>query len=307
MVLKKITACAFIAGIMVASASTPAFSEELTGTLKKIKDTGVMTLGVRESSIPFSYMDSNQTYQGYSIDICNKITEAVKNRLGMQELEVKTLPITSSTRIPLTVNGTIDITCGSDANNLERQKQVAFTMTTYVGHTAFVAKKADNIQTVDDLKGKTVVSTSGSTDVKLIADLNKQRDLGMKIVVGPDHMNSFMMVDAGRATAFVMTDILVASLVASSKNPDDYSVRIIDSLPVEPWSLMLRRDDPQFKQLVDGVLVDAFKSGEMKDLYKKWFQSTLPSLNVNLNIPMSRRLEAAMASPTDSGDPADYQ
>lgn len=300
--LRSILTAACLVGIIPLSVA----AQDLSGTLKKIKDSGVITLGVRESSIPFSYMDDEQNYQGYSIEICKRITQRIQETLGGDELDVRMLPVTSATRIPLMVNGTIDITCGSDANTLERQKQVAFSYTTYVGHASFVSKKDSGITSIEDLKGKVVASTSGTTDVQLLADLNDEKDLGMSITVGPDHINAFMMMDTGRASAFAMTDILVASLIANARNPDDYSMYLIDALPVEPWSLMLRRDDPQFKELVDGVLGDLFETGEINQLYNTWFESELPSLGINLNIPMSARLEHAIANPTDSGNPDDY-
>lgn len=285
----------------------PVRAEQLTGTLKKIKDTGSITLGVRESSVPFSYLDDKQAFRGYSLDICSRVTEAIKKKLGMAKLDVKLQPITSATRIPLMVNETIDLTCGSDANTLERQRQVAFSYAIYVGNEAYVAKKAANIRAVADLKGKTVVSTSGSTDVKLVNDMNRERNLGMKVLVAPDHGASFMMMDTGRANAFIVTDILIASQIASAKNPDEYYMGIVDEMPVEPWALMMRRDDPAFRELVNGVLAGMFSSGEIKTLYTKWFESPLPSINVNLRIPMSQKLQHAIARPNDSGDPKDYQ
>jgi glutamate/aspartate transport system substrate-binding protein len=291
------------AGLTLLSAS----AQELTGTLKKIKETGTITLGVRESSIPFSYLDDKQAFRGYSIDMCSKIVAAVQKQLGLPSLNVKMQPITSATRIPLMVNGTIDITCGSDANTVDRQKQVAFSWTTFVGNEAMVSKKSANINTAQDLKGKTVVSTSGSTDIKHINDLNKARDLGMKVTLGPDHAASFLALETGRADVFIMTDILIASLVANSKAPNDYNIKVVDEMPVEPWALMMRRDDPAFRKVVNDVIAQTFGSGEINQLYAKWFQSPLPYLNINLNIPMSAKLKAVIAKPSDSGDPKDYR
>jgi len=286
---------------------TSAHADPLTGTLKKIKDTGAITLGVRESSVPFSYLDDKQVYRGYSIDLCKRITEAIQTKLGMQKLDVKFQPITSATRIPLMVNQTIDLTCGSDANTLERQRQVAYSYTIYVGNEAVAARKTANIRTIEDLKGKTVVSTSGTTDIAHINELNQTRRLGMNVLVGPDHGASFMMMDTGRANAFIVTDILIASQIANSKTPDSYVMWNVDEMPVEPWALMMRRDDPAFRNLVNDVLAGMFKSGEMKTLYAKWFESPLPSLGINLRIPMSPKLQHAMATPNASGDPRDYK
>ena len=291
-------------GISILAAS--AHAQEFVGTLKKIKDSGSISLGVNESSIPFSYLDNKQSYQGYTVDLCMIIAAKIKDRLGLKSLDIKMQPITSSTRIPLIVNGTVDITCGSSANTFERQKQVSFSSTIFIGNSSFVSKKSSKINSLEDLKGKTVVSTSGSSDIKQAADISKDLNLGLNIIVGPDHSNSFLMMETDRAAAFFMTDILVAGLVANSKSPDSYSIHIIDTLPVEAWALIIRRDDPQFKKLVDDALAEKFKSGEINRLYTKWFQSSLPTLNINLNIPMSKKLKAAIANPTDSGDPKHY-
>jgi glutamate/aspartate transport system substrate-binding protein len=305
-VCMKAKDCIAIA-LVLFSVGAQAQPTTLSGTLKKIKETGQVTLGVRESSIPFSYQDDKQVYRGYSIDLCARIVASIKAKLGMEKLEVKQVPITSATRIPLMVNQTIDLTCGSDANTVDRQRQVAFSWTTFIGNEAVVSKKSSNIRTVDDLKGKTVVSTSGSTDVKLVNDLNKERNLDLKVLVGADHGASFMMMDTGRASAFVMTDILIASLVANSKNSDQFQTFIVDVMPVEPWALMMRRDDPEFRGVVNETLAGLFRSGEIKALYSKWFESDLPYLAMNLRIPMSPKLRQAFAVPNDSGDPKDYK
>lgn len=280
-------------------------AQELTGTLKKIRDTGTITLGVRDSSIPFSYLDDKQAYQGYSIDLCMRIVDAVRKELRMQKLDVKMNPVTSATRIPLMANGTIDLECGSTTNNLERQKQVAFAPTTFVTASRLLAKKSANIHSLEDMKGKILVSTSGTSSLKQVTALNAQRQLGMRIMPAKDHAEAFLMVETGRAVAFAMDDILLASLAASSKSPKDYAVTK-EPLSVEPYGIMLRRNDPQFKKLADAAIVDVFKSGEILRIYDKWFMSPIPPKNINLNWPMSEELKAAVAQPTDSGDPADY-
>jgi glutamate/aspartate transport system substrate-binding protein len=280
-------------------------AEELTGTMKKIKDTGTITLGVRDSSIPFSYLDDKQSYQGYSIDLCMKIVNAVQKQLGLTSLNVKMNPVTSATRIPLMANGTVDLECGSTTNNLERQKQVAFAPTTFVTANRLLAKKSSNINTLDDMKGKNLVSTSGTSNLKQVTALNGERNLGMNIMAAKDHAEAFLMVETGRATAFAMDDILLASLAASSKSPNDYTITK-EALSVEPYGIMLRRDDPQFKKAVDSAIENVFKSGEINKIYAKWFQSPIPPKGVNLNVPMSDQLKAVIAKPTDSGDPAAY-
>lgn len=301
MKLSNLIAVLFGAGVMVGAAH----AEELTGTLKKIKDTGSITLGVRDSSIPFSYLDDKQSYQGYSIDLCLKAVTAIQKQLGMTALNVKMNPVTSATRIPLMANGTVDLECGSTTNNLERQKQVAFAPTTFVTANRLLSKKASNVNVLADMKGKAIVSTSGTSNLKQLTTLNNERNLGMNIMTAKDHAEAFLMVETGRAAAFGMDDILLASLAASSKNPAEYTISS-EALSVEPYGIMMRRDDPAFKKAVDGAIEAVFKSGEINRIYAKWFQSPIPPKNINLNIPMSAQLKAVIAKPTDSGDPAVY-
>ena len=294
-----------IAILVGAGAIAGAAQAQETGTLKKIKDTGVITLGVRDSSIPFSYLDDKQSYQGYSIDLCLKAVTAIQKQLGMAALSVKMNPVTSATRIPLMANGTVDLECGSTTNNLERQKQVAFAPTTFVTANRILSKKSSNINTLADLKGKSVVSTSGTSNLKQLTTLNGERGLGMNIMTAKDHAEGFLMVETGRAAAFVMDDILLASLAASSKSPGDYTISK-EALSVEPYGIMMRRDDPAFKKAVDTAIINVMKSGDINRIYYKWFQSPIPPKGINLNIPMSEQLKAVIAKPTDSGDPATY-
>lgn len=289
------------AGLIIGGAQ----AQELTGTLKKIKDTGTIVLGVRDSSIPFSYLDDKQSYQGYSIDLCMRAVKSIQKELGLTSLNVRMNPVTSATRIPLMANGTVDLECGSTTNNIERQKQVSFAPTTFVTATRLLAKKSSNINSLEDLKGKTIVSTSGTSNLKLLTQLNGERNLGMNILTAKDHAEAFLMVETGRAAAFGMDDILLASLAASSKSPADYTITK-DPLSVEPYALMMRRDDPAFKKAVDNAIIGTFKSGEINKIYDKWFQSPIPPKGINLSIPMSDPLKAAIANPTDSGDPAVY-
>jgi len=285
-------------------AGPPASAQE--GTLKKIKETGTITLGHRDASIPFSYFDDKQAAIGYAMDLCGKIVDAVKAELKMPNLQIKLNPVTSATRIPLMANGTIDLECGSTTNNLERQKQVAFTITHFVTANRFVSKKAANLKTLNDLKGKTVVSTSGTTNIKQITELNGQQNLGITILPAKDHAEAFLMVESGRAVAFFMDDILLYSLVASSKAPAEWVISA-DALSVEPYGIMLRKDDPSFKKVVDGAIANVYKSGEINKIYAKWFLSPVPPRGVNLNVPMSDVFKRVVAKPTDSGDPNDYK
>src|ERR1700720_797546 len=291
--------------ISVIFVSLPAVAQDLTGTLKKIKDTGAITLGHRESSVPFSYYDDNQRVIGYAMDLCYKIVDAVKSNLKMDKLEVKLTPVTSSTRIPLIANGTVDLECGSTTNNLEREKQVAFTITHFVTANRFVSKKSANLKTVDDLKGKTIVSTSGTTNIKQITEIGAQKHLDLNIIAAKDHAEAFLMVETDRAAAFVMDDILLYSLVATSKTPGDYVISA-DALSVEPYGIMLHRDDAPFKAVVDAAMTSIYKSGAINAIYAKCFLKPIPPKGVNLNLPMSAPFKKVIATPTDSGDPAWY-
>lgn len=276
-----------------------------TGTLKKIKDTGTITLGVRDSSNPFSYLDDKQSYQGYSIDLCLKIVTAVQKQLGLTSLNVKMNPVTSATRIPLMANGTIDLECGSTTNNVERQKQVAFAPTTFVTANRILSKKSSGIKTLADLKGKAVVSTSGTSNLKQLTQLNADQNLGINILPAKDHAEAFLMVETGRAVAWVMDDILLASQVSNSKNPADYEISK-EALSVEPYGIMLRKDDVPFKKVVDTAIGNVLTSGDINRIYHKWFMQPIPPKGIALNWPMSDQLKVVAAKPTDSGEPSAY-
>lgn len=281
-------------------------AQELTGTLAKIKKNGVITLGVRDGSIPFSYLDDKQQYQGYSIDLCMKVVAALQKQLGLASLKVAMNPVTSANRIPLMANGTIDLECGSTTNNLERQQQVAFAPTMFVVANRLLSKKSSNIKTLADMKGKTLVATAGTSTLKQMTILNREQNLGMNIVVGKDHPESFLMVETGRAAAEANDDILLASQRAGAKRPDDYQITA-DALSVEPYGIMLRKDDPAFKKAVDDAIVAYYKSGDdVYRLYQKWFLSPIPPKGINLRFPMSPELINVLAKPTDSPDPAAY-
>ena len=282
-------------------------AEELTGTLKNIKDTGAITLGFRDSSIPFSYLDDNQKPVGFAMDICYKVVDAIKSELKLDKLEVKLNPVTSSTRIPLLANGTIDLECGSTTNNAERQKQVSFTNTHYLTASRFVSKKANKLDMIDDLKGKSVVSTAGTTNIKQLTEANAARNLGITIIPAKDHAEAFLMVETDRAAAFVMDDILLASLVAGSKDPNAYAISKDAFSKPEPYAIMLRRDDPAFKKVVDTATAKLYTSGEGLKLYDKWFTQKIPPKGLNLNTPIGPELKAEFAKPSDSPDPDSYK
>jgi glutamate/aspartate transport system substrate-binding protein len=282
-------------------------AEELTGTLKKVKETGVITIGYRDSSIPFSYLDDNQKPIGFAIDICAKIVDAVKSELKLDKLAVEFNSVTSSTRIPLLANGTIDLECGSTTNNAERQKQVWFTNTHFLTATRFVAKKSSNINSIDDLKGKTVVSSAGTTNIKQLTEANAARNLNINIIPAKEHAESFLMVETDRAAAVVLDDVLLASFVAGSKDPDAYMMSKDAFSKPEPYGIMLRKDDPAFKKVVDAATAALFTSGEGQKLYDKWFMQKIPPKGLNLNTPISPELKAEFAKPSDSPEPDSYK
>ena len=285
--------------------ANPTPAQDLTGALKKIKETGAITLGHRESSVPFSYYDDKQQVVGYAMDLCHRIVDAVKSDLKLTKLEVNLNPVTSATRIPLIANGTVDLECGSTTNTVEREKQVSFTITHFVTANRFVSKKAGNLKTVEDLRGKTIVSTSGTTNIKQITEINGQKGLSLNILAAKDHAEAFLMVETGRAAAFVMDDILLYSLVAGSKAPGDYVISA-DALSVEPYGIMLPRGDASFKKVVDEEMISTYRSGAINAIYDKWFLKPIPPKGINLNVPMSASFKKVIASPTDSGDPAVY-
>jgi glutamate/aspartate transport system substrate-binding protein len=300
--MKRAAILALVSGLLVTSAN----AQELTGTLKKIKETGAITLGFRDSSVPFSYLDDKQQPIGYAMEICAKIVDAVKADLKLEKLEVKLNPVTSATRIPLMANGTIDLECGSTTNNVERQKQVGYTHTHFLTASHYVTKIASNIKKIDDLKGKTVVSTAGSTNIKQVTEANAAKALGLTILPAKDHAEAFLMVETDRAVAFIMDDILLAGLIASSKDPKAYAISADAFSPPEPYGIMLRKDDPAFKKVVDTAVAALFKSPAGEALYTKWFASTIPPKGLNLNVPMSPAMKKQFANPSDSADPGAY-
>jgi len=293
--------CALVAAFAVAG--TAAAQE---GTLKKIKDSGAITIGHRDASVPFSYYDDKQQPIGYSMDLCMKIVDAVKAELKMPALKVNYQLVTSANRIPLMANGTIDLECGSTTNNVARQEQVWFTMTHFVTANRWVYKKSSNVPKLADLKGKTIVSTAGTTNIKGMTEINTAQNLGMNIISANGHPEAFQMVETGRAVAFAMDDILLASLVASSRTPGDYAIST-EATSVEPYGIMVRKDDKAFKAVADRAMSQVYKSGQIRAIYEKWFQKPVPPKGINLALPMAPAFQKVVANPTDSGDPKVYQ
>lgn len=287
-VLTVAALCAFASG---------AHAQE-TGTLKKIKDTGVIALGHRESSIPFSYYDQNQQVVGYSREFQLKVVDAVKKKLNLPNLQVKNIPVTSQNRIPLVQNGTVDIECGSTTNNLERQQQAAFSDTIFVIGTRLMTKKDSGVKDFADLKGKTVVTTAGTTSERLLRKMNNDKQLGMNIISAKDHGDSFNTLESGRAVAFMMDDALLAGERAKAKQPGEW---VIVGTPQseEAYGCMMRKGDADFKKVVDDAISQVEKSGEAAKIYAKWFENPIPPKGLNLNFPLSDSMKKLYANPND--------
>jgi len=268
----------------------PAAMAQTPMTLDKVKSSGTITVAYRDSSIPFSYLDDKAQPVGFGWEICGRIVDEVKKATGQTNLKVQSQAVTSANRIPLLMNGTIDIECGSTTNNSERQKQVAFATNYFYTGTRFLVKAGTAVNSIDDLKGKTVVSTTGTTNYKIIRNLNEEKKLGIDLIGAKDHADSALLVQTGRAVAFAMDDILLYGLKASAANPAEFAV-VGEAIQVEPYAIMLRKDDPAFKKLVDDTLAGLIKSGDFEKLYKKWFMSPIPPKGINLNAPMSRELQ----------------
>ncbi|MFZ4285915.1 transporter substrate-binding domain-containing protein [Variovorax sp. HJSM1_2] len=267
-------------------------------TLSKITDSNRMTVAYRESSVPFSYLAGAGGAVGFSVDLTNAIVDAVKKKVNKPNLEVASMPVTSQNRIPLLVNGTIDLECGSTTNNSTRGQEVAFAINHFYTGTRLLVKTTSGVKNYADLKGKTVASTTGTTNAQVIRKYSASNNLDMNIVLGKDHDDSLLMVEGGRAVAFAMDDILLFGLKANSKDPASLDV-VGDSLQVEPYACMLRKDDPAFKTLVDSAITGLVKSGEFEKLYTKWFMSPIAPKNINLNLPMSPQLRDNLKALSD--------
>ena len=291
------------AAIAAALVSTPVFAAELTGTLKKIKESGTITLGHRDASIPFSYIaDASGKPVGYSHDIQLKVVEAIKKQLDMPELNVRYNLVTSQTRIPLVQNGTVDLECGSTTNNAERGQQVDFSVGIFEIGTRLLSKKDSSYKDFDDLKGKNVVTTAGTTSERIIKSMNAEKQMGMNVISAKDHGESFQMLESGRAVAFMMDDALLAGEMAKAKKPQDWEVTGT-AQSYEIYGCMVRKGDEPFKKAVDDAIVATYKSGEINTIYNKWFQAPIPPKGLNLDFPMSEELKKLIAEPTDKPAP----
>jgi ABC-type amino acid transport substrate-binding protein len=286
------------AAAAITAALAPSAHAQGTGTLDKLKASGTITVAYRESSIPFSYLDGSAQPTGFGWEICQRIVAEAKKATGRADLKVQTQSVTSQNRIPLLVNGTIDIECGSTTNNSDRAKQVAFATNYFYTGTRFLVKADSPVKQLADLKAKKVVSTTGTTNYQILRRLNNEQALNFELLAAKDHAESALMVQQGRAEAFGMDDILLYGLKASAQNPAEWAV-VGDAIQVEPYAIMLRKDDPAFKKLVDDTLASLMKSGEFEALYKKWFQSPIPPKNINLNAPMSKELRDNLKALSD--------
>ena len=293
----RIALCLAGLGFIAAGAAQ---AQALDGTLKKIADEKKIVLGTRDASIGFSYLDGAQKPVGYSMDICHKIVDAIKVQLKMPDIKTETVGVTSQNRIPLVQGGTVDMECGSTTNTIDRAKQVAFSPDIFRYNVRMVVRADSGIKTFADLNGKTIVTTAGTTSDALIKSNVRTASINVKNAYGKDHGDSFLQVESGRAAAFVMDDILLAGLVANSKNPADFAI-IGEPLKTENYAIMFRKDDPQMKAAVDKAVIALFNSGEIEKLYTKWLLTPIPPRNITINYPLSAETRDAWKNPSDKG------
>ena len=299
--MKKILAAS---SMMLMFAAAGASAQE--GTLAKIAELGEISVGHRDGAVPFSYYDDQQRPIGYAMDLCAKVVEAIKLKLDEPDLKVSYLPVTGATRMPLLANGTIDMECGTTTNNAERQRQVSFSNTYFVAGVRILSKKSAPIETMADAKGKTVVTLAGTTSVKVISEINAAQNLGLNVLSVKDLAEGMLTLQTERAVALIFDDVSIAGAAATSKNPDDF-VMSAEPLSIEPYGIMLRRDDEAFKEVVNATLDELYASGEINAIYDKWFVQAIPPRGINMNFPMSSQLKKVIAQPTDEADPELYR
>lgn len=276
-------------------------------TLARVRDTGVIVIGYRPASLPFSFLDAQLRPTGYTVELCDRIVDAVRSRLQLPDLEVRRVEVASATRMPLVINGTLDLECGITTHTAERARQQAFSLTIFIAETRLMTRGGERVRGLPDLRGQAVASTIGTTSIQHLAKVNEQLGLGIRILGGLDDPEGFQLLKSGRASAFLMDDVLLRSILAQQgPAADDY--RISDqALTVEPYAIGLRKGDPQFKALVDEVLAGLYRSGEIHAIYRRWFESPLPPSGLNLKLPMSVALRRVITNPTDSPDPDRYR
>jgi glutamate/aspartate transport system substrate-binding protein len=284
--------------VAVALAAVGSAHAQANDTLAKIKAAGKVVIGTRDSSAPLAYTTGDGKYTGYHVEICNRIVDALKTDLKLPTLATEYTLVTSQNRIPLVVNGTVDLECGSTTNNATRQQQVAFAPTTYVTNVRIAVKANSGITSIAQLSGKKVATTTGTTSVQLLRKHERANGVNFEEVFGKDHADSFLLLDTGRADAFVMDDNILAGNIVNAKTPADFKI-VGETLSEEPIAIMYRKDDPNFKKAVDDAVKAMMKSGEVEKIYNKWFMSPIPPRNVTVNMPMTASLKNAIANPND--------
>jgi glutamate/aspartate transport system substrate-binding protein len=284
--------------VLAAFAALGSAQAQTTDTLKKIKDSGTITLGVRESSGALAYTLGDGKYVGFHTELAERVASDLRKQLGMSSLTVKYQPVTSQNRIPLVENGTVDLECGSTTNNAARQKQVAFAVTTYVEEVRIATKANSGISSIAQLNGKSVATTTGTTSVQLLRKHEKANGVDFKEVFGKDHADSFLLLESGRADAFVMDGQILAGNISKAKVPADFKIEG-EVLNVEPIACMMRKDDPAFKKAVDDSIIAKMKNGDLAKLYDKWFMQAIPPANTKVGLPLSAATKAAWANPND--------
>lgn len=276
-----------------------AHAEALDGTLKKIQDSNTILIGVRESSIPFSYRDSKNEIVGFSADLCSRVIDAVKKKTGKPNLDIKQIPVTSQNRTSLVQNGSVDLECGVTTHLKSREQQTAFSTTFFIAGTRLLTNVKSGVKDFPDLAGKSVITNAGTTSERILRKMNDEKKMNMNVISGKDYGESFLTLQSGRVAAFMMDDVLLAGARTLAQKPDDW---VVTGTPqsFEAYGFMLRRDDPQFKKLVDDTMTGVMKSGEIKALYAKWFEKAVPPKNLNFNFPMNDQLKALYANPNDN-------
>ncbi|ALS63170.1 glutamate/aspartate ABC transporter substrate-binding protein [Pandoraea norimbergensis] len=294
----RLTGAMLGVAMAIGTASGAAQAQSTSETLQKIETSGVISIGHRESSIPFSYYDNNHNVIGYSQDLCNKVVDAVKAKLKKPDLQVRFIPVTSQNRIALVQNGTVDIECGVTTNLKARQAQVNFSDTFFVAGTRLLVNKNSGVKDFPDLAGKAVVTNAGTTSERILNKMNNDKKMNMSVIAGKDYGESFIMLQGGRVQGFMMDDVLLAGARTMGRNPDDW---VVTGTPqsFEAYGFMMKHGDTVFKKLVDDTLSGVMKSGEINAMYKKWFESPVPPKNINFNFPMSEQLKQLYANPND--------
>jgi glutamate/aspartate transport system substrate-binding protein len=283
----------FLLALALAALAATGAHAQLNDTIAKVKASGKVVMGTRESSAPLAYTVGNGQFIGYHVELCQRILKAI-----FPGTPIEYVAVTSANRIPLVQNGTVDIECGSTTNNVAREKDVAFALTTYVTEVRTAVHAKSSIKSVADLAGKTVATTTGTTSVALLRKNERSKNINFNVVYGKDHADSFLLLESGRADAFVMDDNILAGLIAGSKDPKEFKI-VGETLNVEPIAMMVRKDDPKFKAAVDDYIRKAMKDGEIRILYDKWFMKPIPPKNTSVNLPMGKILTELVKNPND--------